>query len=80
MIARFARARGIGYTLLSDAGSALIKGFDVIDRSVPESASWSGLARPAIYVIDPKGRITHRFADADYTVRPAPQDVLDALR
>ncbi len=80
MIARFARARDIGYTLLSDAESALIRGFDVIDGSVPESAAWYGLARPAIFVIDPDGIITHRFADADYTVRPAPQDVLDALR
>ena len=80
MTARFAKARGIGYTLLSDAESALIRGFDMLDGSVPESAPWYGLARPGIFVIDPKGRITHRFSDADYTVRPAPQDVLDALR
>ena len=80
MIARFARARGIGYTLLSDAESVLIKGFGMLDKSVPESAPWYGLARPAIYVIDPMGNITHRFSDADYTVRPAPQDVLDVLR
>ena len=52
----------------------------MLDGSVPESAPWYGLARPGIFVIDPKGRITHRFSDADYTVRPAPQDVLGALR
>jgi peroxiredoxin len=77
---RFATTRKIGFTMLSDKGSALIKAFGLIDVSVPESSSWYGFAKPAIYVIDAKGGITHRFAEVQYTERPDPAAVLDALR
>ncbi len=34
------------------------------------------LPLPATYVIDPTGRIRYAFAEADYTQRAEPQDVL----
>lgn len=80
VLTRFARSRKIGFTLLADKGSALIKAFDVLDHSAPEGSAWYGLARPIIYVVDPKGKITHRFSGSNYTVRPSPDEVLQALR
>jgi peroxiredoxin len=80
MLARFTRAHKIGFPMLSDKGSRLIKAFDVLDHSVPESSSWYGFAKPIIYIIDPKGVIIHRFSEAEYTERPDPAAVLNALR
>lgn len=80
LLTRFARRQKIDLTLLSDKDSRLIKAFDVLDNSVAESAPWYGLARPIIFVIDPKGVITHRFSNIDYQTPPEPDDVLNALR
>lgn len=40
--------------------------------------SWE-LAVPATYVIEPGGRVAYGSADADYTRRPEPDDLLAAL-
>lgn len=80
VLTRFAGSRNIGFTLLADKGSTLIKAFDVLDQSVPETAAWYGLARPIIYVVDTAGKITHRFSSADYRSRTEPGVVLNAIR
>ena len=41
--------------------------------------SWT-LPIPARFVVDPSGRIRYAEADADYTVRPEPEETLAALR
>jgi len=69
-----------GCTQPSDKDSTLIKAFDVLDNSAPEGSAWYGLAKPIIYAIDPKGVITHRFSGSNYTVRPEPDAVLNAIR
>ena len=41
--------------------------------------SWT-LPIPARYLVDPGGAIRYAEADADYTVRPEPEETLAALR
>jgi len=53
----------------------LIQAFDVLDK-----AAGYNLPHPIIFVIDPKGTITHRFSREYYTDRPTVQEVLQALR
>ncbi len=65
--------------MLSDVGSKAIGAFGLIDESAPKGSSWYGFAKPAIFVISKSGKITHRFSTRDYTDRPDPAPVLEAL-
>ena len=42
-------------------------------------ASWE-LPMPATFIVDPDGAIRYRSVDPDYTRRPEPNEVLEALR
>jgi len=78
--ARFARARNIAYSLLADKKAEIIEAFGLANPQYPKGSSWYGIAVPAIFAIDPKGVITHRFTSTDYTDRPSPEAVLSVLR
>ncbi len=80
MHARFAADRGIGYTLLADRKAEIISAFGLINEQFPRSSRWYGIALPMMFVIDPKGVITHRFSSTNYRERPDPGMVLRALR
>ena len=72
--------RGIGYTLLADRKARIIDAFGLINERFPRSSKWYGIAHPAMFVIDAKGVITHRFSNASYRERPDPDLVLKTLR
>ena len=74
-LARFAKRLSLKFRILSDPKRVLIQAFDALDK-----AAGYDLPHPIIFVIDPKGRITHRFSPKYYTERPAVQEVLQALR
>ena len=78
--ARFAKERNIAFTLLADRKAEIIEAFGMTNPKYPKGSPWYGIAVPAIFAIDPKGIITHRFTSTDYTDRPSPEAVLDALR
>ena len=68
------RQYGLVFTL--DASlQPLYKGFG-IDIPTSNGDDSYELPLPATYVIDPSGRIRYAFAEADYTLRAEPQDVL----
>jgi peroxiredoxin len=60
-LARFAAANNIAYTLLADEKAAIIGAFGLIDEQFPRASPCYGIAHPAIFVIGPKGVVTHRF-------------------
>lgn len=66
-------------TLLSDDGSAIIKAFDVLNKSFAESSPDHGIAYPIIFISDSQGKITHRFSGLNYTIRPEIDDVIKAI-
>jgi peroxiredoxin len=76
----YAARETIGYTLLSDTKSEIIGAFGLINEQMPRGSAWYGIARPAIFAIDPKGVISHRFTTRDYRDRPDPALVLEELR
>ena len=76
----FARSENIKFTLLSDKKVQIIEAFDLANPRFAKGSSWYGVALPAIFAVNAKGVITHRFSTRDYQDRPSPQDVLNVLR
>jgi hypothetical protein len=66
---RFADSRGIRFPLISDAGSAIIKRFGLLnDQHEPGSRSY-GIPHPGTFVVDRKGVVTVRFFEDAYQER-----------
>ena len=78
VLARFAQRNAIGFTLLSDKGSAIIRAFGLINEEAA-GKPWYGIAHPMIVVLDAAGIVRHRFSMRDYTDRPDADAVLGAL-
>ena len=79
-LARYAERSDSELILLSDPKSAVIKGFGLLNEAYAPGSYAHGVPHPIILAIDPKGVVTHRFSEATYSRRPAPNDVLKALR
>jgi peroxiredoxin len=79
VLAKFAAERGVEWTLLSDPKSKVIDGWQLRDPAYGPESMASGVPRPAVYVIDAKGRITARLMEADYKKRPQVEAVLAAV-
>lgn len=77
---RFAGARNIGYTLLSDAKADIIPAFGIANPQFPKGSSWYGVALPIIFVVGKDGVIRHRFSLRNYQDRPEADTILDVLR
>jgi hypothetical protein len=66
---RFADSRGIRFPLISDAGSAIIRRFGILnDQHEPGSRSY-GIPHPGTFVVDRKGLVTARFFEEAYQER-----------
>jgi peroxiredoxin len=78
-LAAFADARGIAFPLLSDAGSATIREYGLLneemnpDRAPEERRALMqrlyGIPYPGTFMLDPDGRVTARFFEAAYQER-----------
>ena len=77
--AAFAEREAIRYPLLADQGSAIIRAFGVLDENYPPGSHFHGVARHAIFVVDEKGVISHRFVSRGYDDAPSVEDVLAVL-
>ena len=73
-----ARAYGLVFTLPEDLRQ-IYAGFG-LDIPAANGDSTFELPVPATYVIGTDGKVAWRFADADYTKRAEPDDVIAALR
>ncbi len=76
----FANSENIAFTLLADEKVEIIEAFGMTNPRYPKGSSWYGIAVPAIFVIDPKGVISHRFTTTNYRDRPSPEAVLSVLQ
>ena len=78
-LAGFAAERGIEYPLLSDAGSATIRAFDLLNREIdPDRAPAEqremmqrmfGVPYPGTFLLDPDGRVDARYFEPSYQER-----------
>jgi hypothetical protein len=69
VLADFARRRGITFPLLSDAGSAVIQQYQLLNTSVPENSPTYGIPFPGTLLLDAKGVVTDRFFENAYQER-----------
>ncbi|MBI2503493.1 MAG: redoxin domain-containing protein [Candidatus Latescibacteria bacterium] len=69
VLGRFAAKQGITYPLLSDADSAVIRQFGILNTNVPPDHPWHGVPFPGTFMVDEKGRVIEKSFYADHAVR-----------
>lgn len=79
VLTSFAAKQGIGFTLLSDPGSATIDGWKLRDSQYAPDSFAYGVPRPAIFVLDTKGVVRAKLAEDGYKVRPTVAAVLSVV-
>ncbi len=77
ILADFAKRRGISFPLLSDAGSATIKRYGILNTTVPESNQQIyGVPFPGTFFLDRQGVVTARYFEQAYQERNTVASIL----
>lgn len=79
VLAEFAARRGISFPLLSDAGSATIKRYGILNTTVPESNQLYGYPFPGTFILNRASIVTSRFFEDAYQERDTIASVLVRL-
>jgi peroxiredoxin len=74
----FADQLGLNFPLLSDYGRQAIRAFGVEDPK-PFAGVFPGLARRAVFVVDPQGTVVYRWVSEDPRVEPPYEEVEQAV-
>ena len=69
VIERFTERHGIGFPVLSDADSAVIREYGILNTGVEEDHRLYGMPFPGAYLTDAEGRITQKHFNPNYRVR-----------
>lgn len=75
------RGKGGGeveYLMLTDPQASVIKRYGILNASAAQKGQL--LPHPTTYVIDRKGKVTWKFTEVNYKIRPTNEMVLEALR
>lgn len=64
-LAHFAARRKIGYPLLSDPGSHVIRSFGILNDTVPPGTPGFGVPYPVTYIVDAKGIVKSKYFESD---------------
>src|SRR5438309_3562411 len=76
----FSQRRGITFPLLSDAGSAVIKEYGILNTTVsPANQQQFGIPFPGTFIVDRRGIVTSRFFEEAYQERNTVASVLARL-
>ena len=70
LIAKFAEAQSIGYTMLADPDGAISLKLGIRDEQYPVGSAKVGVPHPILYVIDSSGTIRLRYMEPTYRTRP----------
>jgi peroxiredoxin len=76
--ARLAEKLGLEFQILSDVQEDAIRTWGLVHESAKPGGG--AISRPAIFLIEPDGRISWRQLTDDYRVRARPEDLLVVLR
>ena len=76
-VRKFAEANGIGFPLLVDPDRSVIKAYGVYNLLWFDAFN---IARPSVFLIDPKGIVRNLFIGESQADRPTQDAVLRALR
>lgn len=76
----FRDAYDIGFTLLPDPDSKIIRQFGILNTLIDENDHpWFGIPYPGTYVLDGNGVITQKFFENNLAVRTGPEQLLRAV-
>jgi len=76
VLADFASRRGITFPMLSDAGSAVIKQYGLLNTTVSPTSPTYGIPFPGTFFLDANGIVTSRHFEAAYQERDTITSVL----
>lgn len=76
VLAEFAARRQITFPLLSDAGSAVIKQYGILNTTVDPSNNLFGYPFPGMFIVNRQGVVTSRFFEDGYQERNTMSSVL----
>jgi hypothetical protein len=79
VLADFASRRAITFPLLSDAGSATIKRYGILNTTVPQTNPNYGYPFPGTFILNPKGVVTSRVFEQAYQERNTISSVVSRL-
>jgi hypothetical protein len=79
VLADFAARRGITFPLLSDAGSATIKHYGILNTTVDPGNPLYGYPFPGTFIVDNKGVVTSRVFEPIYQERSTISSILVRL-
>jgi hypothetical protein len=78
-LADFGARRQITFPLLSDAGSATIKRYGILNTTVEPGNSTYGIPFPGTFIVDARGAVTSRFFEQAYQERDTISSVMARL-
>ena len=76
---KFSDSRGITFPLISDAGSAIIKQYGLLNDTVDPKSRTYGIPHPGTFVVDRKGVVRSRFFEDAYQERYTTATILSTL-
>lgn len=76
MLRRFGDAQKIGFPMLSDNGSAVIRKFGILNTNVPEGHPFYGIPFPGDYLLGADGTVREKLFLPDYQTRASAAEVL----
>jgi hypothetical protein len=80
VLADFSKRRGVTFPLLSDAGSAVIRAYGILNTTVPSTNQQQyGIPFPGTFIVDAKGVVTSRTFEAAYQERDTISSVMVRL-
>lgn len=65
----FADRKNIGFSLLSDEDSSVIRAFGILNEAVPKNSDFYGIPNPVTFIVDEKGIVRSRYSEEDYRHR-----------
>lgn len=78
-LAAFGEAHDIPYPLLSDADSAVIKRYGILNTLVePREAPFHGIPFPSAYLVDTNGVVVEKFFPRHLANRESPETIIDS--
>jgi hypothetical protein len=76
ILTQFAARAHITFPLLSDADSAVIRRYAILNETVAKGTPQFGIPYPGTYVLDARGVVTAKFFEDDFRVRDTPASML----
>ena len=76
---KFSDSRGITFPLISDAGSAIIRKYGLLNETVDPKSRSFGIPHPGTFIVDRKGIVQSRFFEDAYQERYTAATILSTL-